>query len=40
MESMMKTYAEEQEIALKNIRKGLATKVRFLLPDHACPACS
>ena len=35
----MITYAEEQAIALDNIRKGLATKVRILVPDHACPVC-
>ena len=36
---MMKTHTEEQTIALENIRQGLATRVRILVPDHACPVC-
>lgn len=29
----------ENKTALENIKKGLATKVRILVPADACPAC-
>lgn len=30
---------EESKVALENIKNGLATKVRILVPQDACPAC-
>jgi hypothetical protein len=33
------THAQEQAVALDRIRNGLATKVRILVPDKACPVC-
>ena len=29
----------ESEVALENIKNGLATKVRILVPQEACPVC-
>lgn len=31
--------AKEQKAALAKIKAGLATKVRILAADHACPVC-
>ena len=33
------TTKEEHDTALEKIRNGLATKVRILVPDDACPVC-
>lgn len=33
------TTREEHAAALKRIREGLATKVRILVPEDACPVC-
>lgn len=31
---------KEQQAALAKIKAGLATKVRILVGDHACPVCT
>ena len=33
------TRAQEQANALYRIRKGVATRVRILVPEMACPEC-
>lgn len=30
---------QESKVALEKIKSGLATKVRILVPQDACPAC-
>lgn len=35
----MAATVEEHKAALENIKNGLATKVRILVDDGACPVC-
>ena len=33
------TTQEEHQATLENIKSGLATRVRILVPQEACPVC-